>query len=239
VITLERLVACLAAVALLAACGSAPSEAPDPVPPPVDTVSAPVEMPESTGPELTGEPTPPVSASDSPPPTAAPESSAAGTVPDVVGLPLPDAKDKLKFQGYPKVSEVDATGQGRRVLKPDNWVVRSQVPPGGTRLAPGTVVTLRIGKPTDGQGSDRVTPGVMPDVVCKDLHDAKDLLKQAGFDQVKSQDATGKGRIQVLTRNWVVVTQSIKAGTRPGAAAAIMLSVVKVDEPTGATDCGS
>jgi len=71
---------------------------------------------------------------------------------------------------------------------------------------------------------------VMPSVVCMNLQDAQNKIQDAGVFYSRSKDATGKGRHQILDRNWVVVEQSPAAGTPFGEGDAV-LSVVKKGEP--------
>jgi hypothetical protein len=224
------LFATLTTTALLAGCdgSSAPiAQLPSPAPVLVTTPAA-----STTTPDPTDDPT--ASALDTTSPA-----SAGAVVPDVVGLRLPDAQDNLKASGYPKIPHVDATGQGRRVVAAADWIVRSQVPAGGTPLAPGTPVTLRVGKPSDGAGSTSVTAGVVPEVICMELTTAKNVLEQAGFKQLSTQDATGQGRHQILDRSWIVVSQSARAGARPNPLTGIVLGVVKYGDPTGSSGCQS
>ncbi|MFC8045634.1 calcium-binding protein [Nocardia sp. NPDC057353] len=62
------------------------------------------------------------------------------------------------------------------------------------------------------------------------LQDAQDTIQAAGVFFSRSVDATGKGRAQVMDRNWVVVGQTPAAGVPIGEGEA-MLSVVKIGEP--------
>jgi beta-lactam-binding protein with PASTA domain len=160
-------------------------------------------------------------------------------VPDVVGARLADALRRLDAAGLDEIEPIDATGQDRVVLNPENWVVRAQQPAAGTRTGTGTTVTLRVAKPSDGAPSPRVVAGVVPDVVCLDLQTAQDTLQQAGFSDIGSADGTGAGRQQLVDRNWVVVRQSAAAGSRPGRSTRIVLTAVKYGEPTGASGCRS
>jgi beta-lactam-binding protein with PASTA domain len=93
-------------------------------------------------------------------------------VPDVTGLRLSDAQARLSAQGYPTVEPIDATGRGRAVLDPTNWIVESQVPAAGSRGALGAAVTLQVRKPTDAAGTPSSARGVVPDVACLDLQEA-------------------------------------------------------------------
>lgn len=172
--------------------------------------------------------------------TSAMQSAPVGpAMPDVVGMRLGEARQLLSQKGYPKVEEVDASGQGRPVVEPLNWVVRAQDPPSGALVAQGTAVTLQVAKPTDGAGSSASKPGEVPNVVCKDLQSAQDALQEAGFFVLASTDATGQNRQQVVDRNWVVVSQSVAAGERPEPATRVTLGVVKFGESTGVSGCAS
>ncbi|MBW0270458.1 calcium-binding protein [Nocardia sp. MH4] len=71
----------------------------------------------------------------------------------------------------------------------------------------------------------------MPAVVCMNLQAAQDTIQAAGVFFSRSEDASGRGRAQVMDRNWVVVAQEPAPGTPVGEAQAV-LSVVKNDEPS-------
>ncbi|MFJ2839734.1 MULTISPECIES: calcium-binding protein [unclassified Nocardia] len=72
---------------------------------------------------------------------------------------------------------------------------------------------------------------LMPAVVCMNLQAAQDTIQAAGVFFSRSEDASGRGRAQVMDRNWVVVAQEPAPGTPVGEAQAV-LSVVKNDEPS-------
>jgi len=55
-------------------------------------------------------------------------------------------------------------------------------------------------------------------------------MQAAGFYYLSEVDATGKGRLLVNDRNWVVVTQSPAAGTTAAADTKIVLSSKKIGE---------
>lgn len=102
-----------------------------------------------------------------------------------------------------------------------------------------TTVTLTAPAPQSA-GTDTAPPVAnsaarvpMPSVVCMNLQAAQDLIQTAGVFYSRSEDATGRGRSQVVDRNWVVVSQRPAPGTPIGEGDAV-LSVVKVGEPT---DC--
>jgi hypothetical protein len=165
------------------------------------------------------------------------QASTTGTVPAVAGKRLSDAEKALKNAGYSKVKPEDATSAHRIVLDPKNWIVRSQSPAAGSKVVHSTAITLKVSKPTDGAGSGTVTEGVVPNVVCKDLQSAQNVMQSAGFYNLGQEDGTGKGRVQIIDRNWVVIKQSVAAGKRPDKDTRIVLTAVKYGEPTGSSGC--
>jgi beta-lactam-binding protein with PASTA domain len=187
----------------------------------------------------------PASAMPSPSATPSPSSPSvspstpkpATSVPDVVGQRLTAAMMTMSAAGYTNVEPVDASGDGRPVLNPENWTVRAQTPQAGTKATTTSVITLKVVKPSDGAGSDSVTTGMVPNVVCRDLQTAQDTMQAAGFYNLGSEDGTGQGRAQVADRNWVVIAQSARAGTRPDPGTRVVLRAVKFGEPTGKSGC--
>lgn len=72
---------------------------------------------------------------------------------------------------------------------------------------------------------------IMPDVVCHNLQTAQDEIQAAGVFYSRSEDASGKGRAQIMDRNWIVVSQTPAPGSPIGEGDAV-LSVVKEGEPS-------
>jgi hypothetical protein len=93
-----------------------------------------------------------------------------------------------------------------------------------------TTVTFPAPTPT---GTDTAARVPMPAVVCMNLQAAQDLIQTAGVFYSRSEDATGRGRMQLVDRNWVVVAQTPAPGEPVGEGEAV-LAVVEVGEPT---DC--
>lgn len=54
----------------------------------------------------------------------------------------------------------------------------------------------------------------VPNVVGKDHQLAQDTMQAKGLYSLKEVDATGQDRVLLLDRNWTVVGQSPKAGTK-------------------------
>jgi len=176
-------------------------------------------------------------------PETTPSSAKTGkttvTVPNVIGKRLSDAEAALKSAGLKDISAVDGTGRGREVLDPDNWTVDTQTPKAGTTTSGSTKVTLSVSRPSDASSTSKATVGLVPEVVCMNLQDAQNAMQAAGFYNLGSQDGSGKGRMQILDRDWVVVQQSVAAGTKPGLTKRITLTSVKYGESTGSSGCKS
>ena len=158
------------------------------------------------------------------------------TVPNVVGKRLSDAETSLRGAGLKSIKPVDDTGRNRIVIDPENWVVDSQSPNAGTHVS--STVTLQVRRPSDvKQGATQT--GVVPNVVCMNLQDAQNAMQASGFFNLGSADGAGQGRMQILDRDWVVIGQSVQAGTKPGLTKRIVLTSVKYGESTGSSGCKS
>ena len=70
----------------------------------------------------------------------------------------------------------------------------------------------------------------VPSVVGKDHQLAQDTMQAAGLYNLSEEDATGQGRMLLFDRNWTVVSQSPKAGSRVSEDATITLSSKKDGE---------
>ncbi|WP_173071087.1 PASTA domain-containing protein [Phytohabitans houttuyneae] len=70
-------------------------------------------------------------------------------------------------------------------------------------------------------------PTTMPGVTGARLTDAYSQLSAAGFTNITTKDATGKGRVVVNSTNWIVRSQSPKAGAQVDRGTAITLTVSK------------
>ncbi len=161
------------------------------------------------------------------------------TVPNVVGVRFSAAESALHTAGLYRVLGTDDTGRGRTVLDSENWVVDSQSPAAGTRIAVTTEVKLKVRRPSDTTSTPTVTKGTVPRVICMNLQDAQDALRGDDFYNLGSTDGTGQGRMQILDRDWLVIKQSVPAGSKPGFLKRIVLTVVKYGESTGSSGCKS
>ena len=73
----------------------------------------------------------------------------------------------------------------------------------------------------------------MPNLVGMDLQGAQDAIQSLTHDQVwysGSTDLTGKGRAQIVDRNWTVCTSTPTPGTAFAATTAISFGVVRDTE---------
>jgi hypothetical protein len=90
-----------------------------------------------------------------------------------------------------------------------------------TTLAPTTTVAPTTQAPK--------APSIMPDVVGMNLQAAQDLIQTTGVFFSKSVDCTGRDRMQILDRDWQVVSQTPAPGAAFGEDEAV-LGVVKLGE---------
>lgn len=104
--------------------------------------------------------------------------------------------------------------------------------PGG--ITGGTLPTATDAAPAP-DGAERAEIGMLPDLVGRGLQNAQDAAQDAGFFALTSHDALGRGRHQLLDREWKVCFQD----PAPGAAqtdVTVDLGAVQLDESCPATD---
>ncbi|MEU6928780.1 PASTA domain-containing protein [Streptomyces sp. NPDC046374] len=80
--------------------------------------------------------------------------------------------------------------------------------------------------------------GTLPDMTGKGLQSAQDQAQAAGFYNLHSHDALGRGRMQALDRNWKVCGQIPAAGEHP-THVKIDFAAVKLEENCPNGDQGS
>lgn len=78
-----------------------------------------------------------------------------------------------------------------------------------TTVAPSTVAPTTVPSTTQPPKA----PSIMPFVVGMNLQAAQDLIQTTGVFFSKSYDCTGRGRMQILDRDWLVVSQTPAAGS--------------------------
>ncbi|KLL09896.1 MULTISPECIES: hypothetical protein [Protofrankia] len=74
-----------------------------------------------------------------------------------------------------------------------------------------------------------VATGTLPNLIGKGLQYAQDTAQTAGFTNLTSHDALGRGREQILDRQWQVCDQSPAAGPHP-VTVRVDFGVVHLDE---------
>jgi hypothetical protein len=105
--------------------------------------------------------------------------------------------------------------------------------PGSPVTVTATTVTTVSATPSASARPSSTSPtpaGVVPNVVGLNHQLAQDTMQAAGFYHLTEEDATGQGRLLINDRNWVVVTQQPKGGTRAPADTTIILRSKKIGE---------
>ncbi|MFJ7066499.1 PASTA domain-containing protein [Streptomyces sp. NPDC101115] len=80
-------------------------------------------------------------------------------------------------------------------------------------------------------------PAALPDMTGKGLQSAQDQAQAAGFYNLRSHDALGRGRMQALDRNWKVCGQTPAAGEHP-TDVKVDFATVKLEEDCPGSDQG-
>jgi hypothetical protein len=100
---------------------------------------------------------------------------------------------------------------------------------------PGT--TTAAGGASGGSGSAGGSTGSLPNLVARGLQNAQDVAQQAGFTRLTSHDALGRGRHQVLDRDWKVCFQSPAPGAH-AESVTVDLGTVRTSEKCPGADHG-
>jgi hypothetical protein len=103
--------------------------------------------------------------------------------------------------------------------------------PDPTPAAPSALPTTLV------RPSASVPTGLLPDLVGQGLQAAQDAATRAGFTEIHSHDALGRGRAQVVDKDWTVCFSAPRAGRVP-LGAVVELAVVRFDETCPARDQG-
>lgn len=94
--------------------------------------------------------------------------------------------------------------------------------------APGASVA-DTGEAADESSADAESSATLPDMAGKGLQSAQDEAQAAGFYHLTSHDALGRGRNQILDRNWKVCSQVPAPGTH-ATDAKVDFGAVKLEE---------
>lgn len=76
----------------------------------------------------------------------------------------------------------------------------------------------------------------VPNFVGMGLQSAQDAAQDAGFYSLKSHDALGRARYQILDRDWKVCSQTPKAGAKTSTSTKLDFGAVKLDETCPSKD---
>jgi len=176
---------------------------------------------------------------------------ADGPVPDVVGERLDVAKSEMSDAGH----ETEELGGGTfGILNESNWTVCETDPPAGSRASgavklivdrtcQNSASTEEETEPTQEDLAEQEESLVeeepsasssvrirVPRVVGMNHQAAQNRLQAAGLYMLEEEDATGQGRMLLYDRNWVVVSQSPRAGARVSEDRTILLRSKKIGE---------
>jgi hypothetical protein len=146
--------------------------------------------------------------------------------------PTQTAQQKPKSKGSPVVGAILLVVIIAAIVnagKDDDPAPSSDTAPVVTEV-PAAADEPEAALPEDGADAGLAEAAVVPDVVGLNHQLAQDTLQASGFYLLDEQDATGQGRMLLYDRNWVVVSQSVPAGTSVPADTMITLSSKKIGE---------
>ena len=146
--------------------------------------------------------------------------------------PTQPAQQKPKSKGSPVVGAILLVVIIAAIVnagKDDDPAPSSDTTPVVTE-APAAAAEPEAALPEDGADAGVADIAVVPDVVGLNHQLAQDTLQASGFYLLDEQDATEQGRMLLYDRNWVVVSQSVPAGTSVPADTMITLSSKKIGE---------
>ncbi len=98
---------------------------------------------------------------------------------------------------------------------------------------PASGVTTSASKDDKPSAAERKT---VPNFVGMGLQSAQDAAQEQGFYSLKSHDALGRDRTQILDRDWKVCSQNVKAGTSQSTDTTLDFGAVKLAEKCPAKD---
>ncbi|MDI2126004.1 hypothetical protein [Yinghuangia seranimata] len=101
--------------------------------------------------------------------------------------------------------------------------------PTGSALAAGPAPPAAPPAPAPRTATPQQTKGGVPDVVGRDLQKARDAVWSSGYHFIKTHDALGRGRTQLLLSNWQVCDQTPGPG-KADKETTVRLGVVRTNE---------
>jgi hypothetical protein len=93
---------------------------------------------------------------------------------------------------------------------------------------PAVTITVPGAKPSPRPSG---TTAVLPNVVGMNHQTAQDTMQAHGFWRLREEDATGQHRLLILDRNWVVVSQQPRGGSRVPLDTSVLLRSKKRTDP--------
>ncbi len=78
--------------------------------------------------------------------------------------------------------------------------------------------------------AEKAPKKALPDVVGMNLQKGQDTMQAAGFYVLNDKDATGRNRLQIFDRNWVVTKQTPAAGRKVPIDTLVTLYAKKIGE---------
>ncbi|MEU6371250.1 PASTA domain-containing protein [Streptomyces sp. NPDC046931] len=108
--------------------------------------------------------------------------------------------------------------------------------PTKTTGSSGSTATATATATTSSSDSTTAAPKAVPNFVGMGLQSAQDTAQSAGFYTLKSHDALGRGRHQILDRDWKVCSQNVKAGSSASTDTELDFGAVKLAETCPAHD---
>ncbi|MCF3132637.1 PASTA domain-containing protein [Streptomyces olivochromogenes] len=101
---------------------------------------------------------------------------------------------------------------------------------------PGSNGNTSAATATSGSDSKTATKKTVPNFVGMSLQSAQDTAQEAGFYSLKSHDALGRARMQILDRDWKVCSQNVKVGTTASTNTELDFGAVKLAETCPSKD---
>lgn len=167
-------------------------------------------------------------------------------VPDVVGDRLDVAKSEMSDAGY---ATEELGGGTFGIVVESNWTVCETDPPAGSTGSGSVKLIVDRSCGSSSAAEETSAPAEeelveqaqspparrpvrvrVPNVVGLNHQAAQNRMQAVGLFMLDEEDATGQGRMLLYDRNWVVVSQSPRAGARVPEDRTILLRAKKLGE---------
>lgn len=128
------------------------------------------------------------------------------------------------------IATIAGCGGGGDATPTPSTVTVTVTAPAPPTNPPGTPQATKTVEVTRTSEAAKVETGLVPNVVGMNHQLAQDTMQAAGFYYLTEEDATGAGRLLIVDRNWVVVSQSPAPGKRMATDTKITLRSKKIGE---------